>query len=119
MPTWPTTGGFPQAPLVGTWERQAAETGVQFDTALGPPRIRRLVTTAQYNCTGTWRLTEAQVDTLMDFWATDCDLGSLTFTLTDPEDGLTARTFEWASVPKISHLTAGLYDAAVSLIRQS
>jgi hypothetical protein len=55
----------------------------------------------------------------MDFWAADCDLGALTFTWTDPEDGTTARTWEWAAVPQISHLTAGVFEAAVSLIRQS
>ena len=34
-------------------------------------------------------------------------------------DGTTARTWEWAAVPQISHLTAGVFEAAVSLIRQS
>jgi hypothetical protein len=119
MPTWPTSGGFPQAPRVGSWVRTAADTVTEFKPAVGAPRVRRLVSAAQYDCQGTFQLTEAQVETLMDFWAADCDLGALTFTWTDPEDGTTARTWEWAAVPQISHLTAGVFEAAVSLIRQS
>jgi hypothetical protein len=117
MPTWPTSGDFPQAPRIGTWTRQAADTLISFKPASGPPRRRRAVSGAQYNCTGTFLLTEAQVETLMDFWANDCDLGALTFTWIDPEDGRTSRTWEWAAVPQIQHLTAGYYDASVSLIR--
>jgi hypothetical protein len=119
MATWPTTGGFPQAPRVGTWTRVAADTVIEFKPSMGPPRARRVATTAQYNCAGSFLLTEAQVDTLMDFWADDCDVGADTFTWTGPEDGSTVRTWEWAAVPQISHLTADLYEAAVSLIRQS
>lgn len=119
MPTWPTSGSFPQAPRVGSWVRQAADTIITFKPAVGPPRRRRLVSGAQYNCTGTFLLTPAQVNQIMDFWADDCDLGETPFTWTDPEDGTTSRTFEWAGVPQVSHFSADAFEVSVSLIRQS
>jgi hypothetical protein len=119
MPTWPTTGSFPQTPRVGTWTRTAADTVAEFAPEIGPARIRRVVTTAQYNCSGSFLLTETQVDTIMDFWADDCDLGSLSFTWRDPEDPGTTRTWEWAEVPQVTHLTNDVYVVTVSLIRQS
>ena len=119
MPTWPTSGGFPQAPRVGSWRRQAADIVAEFKPAQGPARLRKQVTAAQYDCAGVFTLTETQVETLMDFWVGDCALGELTFTWVDPEDATTARTWEWAAIPQITHITADTYEASVSLIRQS
>ncbi len=117
MPIWPTAGGFPQAPRLGSWRRQAADIISEFQPAVGPPRIRRQVTGAFFNCGGAFLLTEAQVETLEDFWRVDCVSGSSPFLWIDPEDLVTSRSWEWASQPEFSHLTADLYTAAVSLIR--
>ena len=119
MPTWPTADDFPQSPLVGTWTRTAANTVSEFKPDLGPARKRRLTTGAHYECSGSFRVTQDQVDALLDFWRSDCDYGSLSFTWIDPEDGVTVRTWEFQSVPQFTHTTAGAYEASVSLIRQS
>lgn len=117
MPTWPTAGGFPQTPRVGTWRQQAADIVVEFKPAQGPARLRRKVTGAQFNCSGTFLLTEAQWAALEAFWRDDCDLGALTFTWVDPEDLVTSRTWEWAAKPEPGVSTAGLHEVTVSLIR--
>lgn len=112
--TWPALVGAPQ-----TWTRAAADTVAEFKPSIGSPRVRRMVTTAQYNCSGTFRLTEAQKDALVAFWFNTCDEGSLTFRMTDPEDGMTARIWEWAEAPDRKNYSADVWDVAVSLIRQS
>jgi hypothetical protein len=112
--TWPTLVGAPQ-----TWTRAAADTVAEFKPSIGSPRVRRMVTTAQYNCNGTFRLTEAQKDALVAFWFDTCDEGSLTFIMTDPEDGATSRVWEWAEAPDPQHYSADVWDVSVSLIRQS
>lgn len=117
MPTWPTAGSFPQAPRVGTWRRQASDIVSEFKPAQGPARLRRKVTGAVFNCSGTFLLTETQLAALIAFWRDDCDLGAVTFTWTDPEDLVTARTWEWAAAPSYQHATADLYEASVALIR--
>lgn len=119
MPTWPVAGDFPQSPLVGTWTRTAVNTVQEFKPDLGPARKRRLTTGASFECSGSFRLTQAQADALLDFWRADCDFGSLSFTWIDPEDGVTPRTWEFRSVPQFQHVTAGAYEATVSLIRTS
>lgn len=118
MPTWPTSGGFPQAPRVGSWKRQADDIVSEFKTAIGPARLRRVVEATQYRCSGTYLLTAAQIDTLESFWRDDCDLGAATFTMADPEDATTTRTWEWAEAPQFAHITADVFEASVSLIRQ-
>ena len=117
MPTWPSAGGFPQTPRVGTWRRQAADIVIEFKPAKGPARLRRKVTGAQFDCSGSFVLTETQLAALIAFWRDDCDFGALTFTWADPEDLVTARTWEWAAGPTYQHLTNDLYEASVSLIR--
>jgi hypothetical protein len=112
---WPEIVGFPQ-----TWQRAAADTVAEFQPSLGTPRVRRMVTTAQYNCSGSFRLTSAQKDALIEFWFDTCDQGALTFVMHDPEDGgLTSRIWEWAEAPDPQHYSADVWDVAVRLIRQS
>lgn len=117
MPAWPTSGGFPQAPRVGTWRFQAEDIVSEFKPAVGPARRRRVVEGAQYRCTGIFDLTSTQKLALEAFWRDDCELGSLPFTMPDPGDALTVRTWEWAEVPRFAHITADAFEASVSLIR--
>lgn len=119
MPTWPSAGGFPQSPLVGTWTRAAINTVQEFKPDVGPASKRRLTTGAAYECSGNFRLTQAQADALRAFYRTDCDHGSVQFTWIDPEDGVTSRTWEFQSPPQFMHVTAGAHEATVSLIRIS
>jgi hypothetical protein len=112
--TWPELVGAPQ-----TWTRAAADTVAEFKPSIGTPRVRRMVTTAQYNCSGSFRLTSTQKDALIAFWFDTCDQGAMTFRMIDPEDGLTARVWEWAEAPDPQHYSADVWDVAVSLIRQS
>jgi hypothetical protein len=112
---WPELVGFPQ-----TWQRAAADTVAEFQPSIGTPRVRRMVTTAQYNCSGSFRLTSAQKDALVAFWFDTCDQGALTFLMHDPEDGgVTSRIWEWAEAPDPQHYSADVWDVAVRLIRQS
>lgn len=119
MPTWPSSGAFPQSPLPRTWMRRPINIMVEFKPDLGPARKRRLTTGTAYLCSGTFPLVLGQFDQLMSFYRNDCVYGSLPFTWIDPEDRVTVRTWEFKEVPALQHITARYYEASVSLIRQS
>lgn len=117
MPTWPSAGGFPQAPRVGTWTRQAQEIVAAFKPAVGPARIRKRVTGSVFICQGVFLVSEAERAILESFWRVDCKLGSLTFQWRDPEAPFAVRTWEWVEKPSAPHYSGDFYLASVTLYR--
>lgn len=117
MPTWPTAGGFPQAPRVLSWKRQYQDIVTEFKPEVGPARLRKRVTGGVYLCQASFVLSEPQRNTLESFWRVDCKEGALSFLWRDPDDPSVIRSWEWADRPSIPHLSADRFLATVQLIR--
>lgn len=117
MPTWPSAGGFPQTPRVGTWTRQAQEIVAGFKPAVGPARLRKRVVGSVFVCQGVFPLTESERAVLESFWRVTCKLGSLTFQWRDPEAPDVIRPWEWADRPDMSNYSGDYYLASVTLYR--
>jgi hypothetical protein len=117
MPTWPTAGGFPQAPLALSWSRQRQDIVDEFKPEQGPARLRKKVVGGVDACRGSFLLTEAQRQTLEDFWRIECARGAITFLWRDPEQPSVVRTWEWIERPSIPHRTLGLYRASIAVLR--
>lgn len=117
MPTWPTAGGFPQAPRAFSWKRQHQDIVAEFKPEVGPARLRKRVTGGVYLCSASFQLTKAQRATLEAFWRVDCKEGSLSFQWRDPDDPTVIRTWEWVERPSITHRTGDIFVAAIQLYR--
>jgi hypothetical protein len=96
---WPPS--LPQRFLLGTTdERQPAV--VRFQADAGPAKTRRLFANATRQVA--WRLpplTQAQRDTLDEFFITTLREGSLEFDHVDPSDG-SVRQYRFLSPPRYS-----------------
>jgi len=114
MPTWPAL--IPCAPARGSFQFVPENNVAEFAPDVGEPLRRRRYTAAGTLFEGDLALTPDQKEMLINFYKTDCEDGTLSFTMPDWSDsnGFSA-TFSWRSPPAFSHPAAGLYRASLSL----
>jgi hypothetical protein len=116
MATWPTTGAFPQFPLIGTWNRQRQQNTIVFEPDVGPPLVRRRSTVSTQQASFALTLTLGQLATLETFFVTDCNEGATPFTFDNPETG-TSEQWAWVQPPVVSQSTKNAYTVQCSLRR--
>ena len=86
MVTWPIAP-FPQAPLIAGYTETPPNNTLRSATDKGPGKSRRRTTANSRNLRWPFLLTEAQTQELDDFYETDIESGSISFTHTDPRTG--------------------------------
>lgn len=116
MPTWPTTGGFPPAPLRGSWQRQRQKNTTRFDPDVGPPLVRKRSTVSTLMATFNILLTTAQLATLDTFYADDCNEGATPFDFENPETEVT-EAWSWDEPPAVSDNGQGSFIVGCKLRR--
>ena len=116
MPSWPTSGGFPQLPLDGTWSRQRQSNKIEFSPDAGPPKSRRRSTVSVVTASFSLLLTAAQLAALDAFFDDDCNEGVTPFTWANPETGA-AEAWSFASPPAVTHRTGPLFSVQIELRR--
>lgn len=82
MTDWPTD--LPQAFLRDGFGKKAADNIIRSPMAVGPAKIRRRSTAGVGEYNGSFRMTEAQLQTFEAFWVSDLKQGSLTFRIPAP-----------------------------------
>jgi len=125
MPTWPAA--VPPRPGSGAFRRVAQDNVLRFSPDVGDDIRRRRTTAKSQLDTFSMVMNGGDVVSLVDFYETDCEDGSLSFTFTDPIDTSAQKTYAWASPPEIEHLSyepegtspGEVYRVTVSLIRQA
>ena len=118
MPTWPTTGNFPQCPTPGTWQRQRESNLLAFQPDVGPPLVRKRSTVSTITVSFSIIVTTAQLQTLDTFFEDDCCEGAIKFDWKNPETGVVE---EWAFVdpPAVQKPFRDKYEAQLRLRRDS
>lgn len=94
MPTWPTTGNFPQNVQYAGYQEDTPLSTIRTSMDIGPQKIRQRFTAAVRPFKVTLSLTTAQVATLDAFFLTTCSGGALSFTWNHPRTGA-AGTFRF------------------------
>ena len=116
MPAWPAT--LPEQPLAGTLILQRVPNVVVFEPDIGPNSRRRRQTATGTDIQAGMLLTEAQLETLDDFFENDCADGALSFTMADWQTSET-KTFTWNAPPVATlELRIDRYRVALSLRRE-
>ena len=118
LPVYPS-GSLPERFLLGTHTR-TMEAPFEFGSDAGVVHRRPRNTVLRMFDTGTLPpITKSQVKILTDFYEFDCKKGAMSFKMKDQIDD-TERTFSWAAPPSISsRADTVVYNAALSLIRES
>lgn len=115
MATWPAS--LPP-PLVGTLTIVPERNIVAWQPEVGRPLKRRRYTAKRDRVAFAILLTTgAMRDDLQEFFRDDCEDGTVTFTMDDPDTG-DERTFSWEAEPQIAHVGLEIYRAAISLARE-
>lgn len=83
MPTWPVS--IPQKPVKGSWSRQPQTNVVGFMPDVGPPIQRRRSSVKTFSASGSFVMTQTQVNTFETFFQDDLEDGSLSFDWDHPE----------------------------------
>lgn len=118
MPTWPTTGSFPQCPLPGSWQRDRAPNLLTFEPDVGPPLVRRRSTVSTLNVSFAIVITTAQLATLDTFFESDCGEGSIPFDWKNPETGATEQ-WSFVDPPSVQKPFRDKYQVQIVLRRDS
>jgi hypothetical protein len=111
-PVWPV--GLPQSALVGQWDESPAPANVEFSVEVGPPKLRRRISSAGRLINNTLLLTVAQRATFMTFYETTTKNGSLPFDWDHPIDG-TPKTWMFEEEPAISLISGNVFQVSLKL----
>lgn len=112
MPVWPPS--LPP-PLTQQYRLEYLDPVLRTPMDAGPPKVRRRVAWPGPRVFATWRLTRAEADQLLDWWAGDCAHGSVPFVWYEPSRGRPGRWI-WATAPAVSPVAAEHRDVTAELI---
>lgn len=105
MASWPSAP-FPQSPLISGYVEVAPNNTIRSATETGPGKTRRRTTANSRNILWPFLLTLVETQTLDDFYETDIESGSISFTHEDPRTGVES-TYKIKSPP--SYRRTGLF----------
>lgn len=86
MPVWPAS--LPALPLNDGFSWEPVDNVVASDNDVGEPIARRRFTGTTIRLSGVLLLTDAQAETLFDFWADTLAQGVLAFTMASWRNGI-------------------------------
>lgn len=113
MPAWP--GTLPAKPQYSNSGENMALQCIYSTVTSGPPKKRRITTTAYRTWTMAWLMTKAQVAAFETFYYTDCFGGSISFTMTHPRTGTASISWRFSGEPSIDPAAPDYYLVSASL----
>lgn len=116
MPTWPTTGSFPQCPSPGTWQRQRQSNLLSFEPDVGPPLTRKRSTVSTLSVSFSIVLYTAQLATLDTFFTVDAAEGAIPFDWKNPETGV-VEAWSFVEPPAVQKPFKDRYEVQIRLRR--
>lgn len=100
MPAWPST--LPDSPLQDAYQERPGNNTIRTKMPVGPSKHRKRASSAPISYSAQYLLENSLVDTLLTFFHTDTEDGSLTFDWPKPRDPTTTLTARFIGPPKIS-----------------
>ena len=113
IPAWPAT--LPQVIWAEGYGESPADVLLRTSMDAGPAKIRRRFTAGVRPVTGKLKVTTAELDIFLAFYATTLLSGSLRFSWVEPRDNTTPVEMRFAELPEISVIDPTMYEVGMKL----